>query len=113
MKTVVQIALTAIVAYVLQLFLPWWVIILAAILVAAVLKNTAWVSFIAGFVGIALLWGVLSYYSDHSNASIMSERVSAVFSLSSGTMLIFVSTIIGGVCGGLGSLTGTFLRDLI
>lgn len=113
MKFILQTILTAVLAFVLQMFLPWWMIIVAAFAVAAIVPQKTWLSFMAGFLGIGLLWGIQALMADMSNAGILSERIAGVFSLSSGTMMILVTAVIGAVAGGMGALSGRLLRDLV
>lgn len=66
-------------------------------------------AFIAGFLGIFLLWIVLAGWTNYSNAEILSSRVAQLMGVGSPMLLILVTGIVGGLVGGFAGLTGSFL----
>lgn len=63
MKFFVSLLLTALLSFAACLYLPWWSIALAAFLVAALVPQKPFRSFLAGFAALFLLWGGLSFSS--------------------------------------------------
>lgn len=112
MKLALQIILTGILAYVLSLMLPFWSVAIAGFMVAIIFNEHAFLSFLGGFLGIALLWGLSTWFLSEANNHILLPKVSAIFSLSSFLMIVVIS-VIGGLLGGLAAATGTQLRRLI
>ena len=106
MKFLIQVVLIAILTWLAQLIGPWWVVFIAAALGGMIIKNKGVVSFFAGFLGVALLWYAQALFIDIANESILSSRVAQLFSMNSSMLLILVTSLIGGICGGFGSLTG-------
>ena len=110
MKFLISTILTALLAFVLGLYLPWWSIAIAAFIAGILVRQRPLASFLAGFIGVLLLWAALATWIDYSNGHILASRVSQLFGLSpvSG-MIILISAVIGGLIGGMAALTGSFL----
>ena len=107
MKFALQFILTIIVCFVLQSFLPWWTLAIGAFAVAYFSGNKSYLSFAAGFLGVAILWLGMAYYIDSSTHSILTEKVNKLLPLNS-----FVLTgLIGGLIGGLSALTGALAKS--
>ena len=99
------------IVYVLNDVLPWWTVAVAAFAAAALVPLKPGASFLAGFLGIALLWGVLAAFIDHANAGVMAGRMAEVLPLKGNKMLLIITTgVVGGLVGGLAALTGAFTR---
>ncbi|MBI3217933.1 MAG: hypothetical protein HYZ44_00305 [Bacteroidetes bacterium] len=107
MKFIIQIIATIIVCFLLQSFLPWWTLAVGASAVAYFIDNNALPSFVAGFIGAALLWIGMAYYLDQATHSIITEKVNKLLPLNA----FLLTGIVGGMVGGLSALTGTFLRS--
>ena len=112
MKFLIQLILIAVLAYLGQLLGPWWIVFIAAGLVTALLKSKGGAAFFAGFLGVALLWFLQALAIDMANESILSAKVAQLFSLNSSMLIILVTALVGGICGGFGSLTGSMLGKL-
>lgn len=113
MKFITQVFVIAIFALILEMALPWWGIFIAALIGGFAVSQKDGMVFIAGFLGIGLLWLLQIYLIDADNASILSNKVAQIFGLSSGFMMILLSAVIGGLCGGIGAMLGKSLRALV
>ncbi|MCF2445891.1 hypothetical protein L0657_18160 [Dyadobacter sp. CY345] len=102
-----------IVTAILQLFMPWWTIALIPFLVMIWRAKSGFHSFITGFLAIAFLWFSYGLYSHLSTDGIMSNRIAEIFSLPNGVLLLIVTTIVGGIVGGLSGLSGYFVRKSV
>ena len=109
MKFFLQLILIMLVTYLLQMMLPWWIIFVSAGVVGLLVKGNAFSSFLAGFLGIGLLWFTQVNLIDQANDSVLSMKVAGLFSLSSSMQIILVTALVGAICGGFGALTGHFL----
>lgn len=107
MRFVLQLIVIAVLAFVLELFLPWWSIAVAAF-IGGVALNTR-TNFLAGFLGIALLWFFHALIITSSAAAPLADRVAKLFSLNS-TLLMVVTALIGGLVGGFAAMAGGALR---
>ena len=111
MKFLVAIILTALLAFIGGLFLPWWNIAIVALLIAVLLNQNAGKSFLAGFLGLFLLWGVLAWWINMKNEGILASKIASVLPLGgSAFVLIIVTGIIGGLVAGFAAMSGSYLR---
>ncbi|MFN0199991.1 MAG: hypothetical protein ACKVTZ_00640 [Bacteroidia bacterium] len=69
--------------------------------------------FLAGFIGVALLWALAAFWKDYNNNSILGGRMAELFSIPSTSLLIVVVSLVGGLVGGLASLTGGYLGEML
>lgn len=113
MKIIAAIVLTAFLAYVAGIYstLPWWSFAVTSFLVSLAVHQKAGRSFLSGFLGLFLLWGVMAFMKDAANEHILSAKVAQLlFKNSSSIMLILVTGVVGGLVSGLAALTGSYLR---
>jgi hypothetical protein len=103
----------AIIAWLLTLFLPWWTVAFSGLIFGAVLGKTGWHSFLWGFAGIGGLWLFQTLYIHIANDGILTTRIAELFSLPSPLFIILVTVLIGGVIGGLTTLTGYLFRKML
>ncbi len=110
-KFLVATSLTALFAYALGMYAPWWSIALAACIVAAVVPQKNAKAFVAGLLGIMLLWIIVALVKDGANNHILSSRIANLLPLKGSVgLLVFVTGLIGGLVGGLSALCGSMLR---
>ena len=112
-KVFLKIILTAVLAYVLQTILPWWSVVIAGFTISFIISTKGLSSFLGGFLGIGILWFALATITDYQTDSILTDRVAEIFSIPTGQLLILFTSIIGGLAGGLGALTGSYLRSWV
>jgi hypothetical protein len=114
LKYILSIAVTALLAFVAGLYLPWWGIAIAAFLVSAAIPQKPAFSFLSGFLGVFLLWEVLAWWIDNKNNGILSQKVAALFKMgNSSVLLIVLTSILGALVAGFAALAGSYLRRLI
>ena len=112
MKVLVAVILTALLAVVGGLYFPWWTIAIASFISVLLIPMRTTKAFLAGFLGIFILWAILAWWIDVKNDSILSRKVAQIFPLGgSSFLLILVTAFIGGLVGGLGALCGSYLRN--
>lgn len=104
------IILIALLAWVLGLFLPWWSLALPCILLGAWHGKSGGRSFIYGFLGIALLWLIQSLFIHVGNAGVLTNRIGELLSLPDPILVIVISVFIGGLAGGMSTMTGFFFK---
>ena len=110
-KFITATLLSALLSTVCCLFLPWWSIGVACFVVAAVVAQRPLYAFLAGFTGLFLLWGGLSWYLSSRNGHLLAHKMSVVILQSDRPALLILTTaLIGGLVGGLAALAGSFVR---
>ena len=108
MKIAVQFLFILVLAFILELFLPWWSIAIAAF-AGGMIFNSKW-NFLAGFFSIALLWTVRALLIESNAAADLTERVSSIFMGIGKPLLFLAMAIIGGLVGGFAAMTGSALQ---
>ena len=96
-----------------QSMLPWWSIVFVAGFAGALFEKHGFKSFLMGFFGVLLLWGIYAFIINSGNEGILANRMGQLFEGLSGGTMILVSGIIGGLVGGLGAMTGTLGRKML
>jgi hypothetical protein len=94
-------------ALVLQLFLPWWTMAIAAFAFGYLLKSNQ--NFFAGFLAIALLWGGYAFLIESNSAAPLADRVAAILFVNK-NLLILITAVLGGLVAGFATVTGSLLR---
>lgn len=110
MKKLLYLISTAALAWALTLIIPWWGIMIAALVTSFFIapKNSS--AFWIPFVAIGLLWGLQAFIMSEPNDFIMAERIARLFPLEGNvTLLILVTSVIGGVAAGFSGLLGSAL----
>ena len=112
MKFFTATLLTALLAFISGLFLPWWGIAITSMIVALLIHQSAGKAFVAGLLGLVLLWSGLALLIDIQNGGILSSKIAQVLPLGgSSVLLILVTGLIGGLVAGMAAMTGSFLRS--
>lgn len=111
MKFLTATFLTALLAFISGLFFPWWGIAVASLLVAVLVHQKAGRAFLAGLLGVFLLWAGLAWWIDMKNNGVLSKKVAAVLPLGGNALLLILLTgIVGGLVAGMAAMSGSFLR---
>jgi len=106
MKFIVHVIVILLFSLILQTFLPWWTMAVGAFAAGFYFRQDGYRSFLAGLLGVGLLWLMMAWYIDASTDSILTSKVAAIFPTKTVGSLILVTAIIGGIVGGLASMTG-------
>ena len=113
MKFVLATLLTAALAFLAGMFLPWWSIAVVSFLVALFLNPPAGWGFLSGFLGVFVCWGLLALWIDIKNESILSHKIAQLFHLGgSSVLIILVTALVGGLVGGFAAMAGSSLRPV-
>lgn len=111
MRIISSIVLTAILTYLLGLFLPWWSSAIAAFLIALAILQKPGFAFLGGFAGTFLCWLVLAFWMDVQNAHILSAKMANAFPLGGNySILLFITALTPALPSGLAALAASFLR---
>lgn len=111
MKFLTATILTAILAFISGLFLPWWGIAITSLLVAVLVHQKVGKAFLSGLLGVFLLWVGLAWWIDMKNNGILSKKIATILPLGGNTiLLILVTGLIGGLIAGFAAMSGSFLR---
>lgn len=113
MRFLFCLLLTALLAYVLGMFLDWWCIAIAAFVVAIALPQTPAKAFGSGFLGVFLLWGIMALVIDSRNDHILAGRMGdLILKQSSPAVMILITALMGGIVGALSALSASMFRPV-
>jgi hypothetical protein len=111
MKLLTAILLTAILGFAAPLFLPWYSFAITSLLIGMAIHQKPLKAWLAGFLGLFLLWGLLSLQADIANNHLLSAKVAAILPLGGNYWaLIALTAVIGGLVSGFAALTGCYVR---
>lgn len=99
--------------YLFESFLPWWSVALAAAVGGALVRNSVKKAFIAGFLGIGLLWLLNAGYFHFRSGGMITTRVAAMVNVPWPVLLIIVTGLIGALVGGIAACAGFYLRAAV
>lgn len=113
MRTIFSIILIVILALLVHLYLPfWWLFSLVAFFISFAFGENTWKSFLVGFFGIFLLWISLTTINSINNDFILVNRMSHLLPFKNAILTILATATIGGLVGGLSSLSGYYLKTI-
>ena len=111
MKFFISLILTILLSFAMCLFLPWWSIAIAAFIVAALIPQKPFKSFLTGFVALFLLWGGLSFWMSNNNDHVLAHKVSQlILKMDSPVVLVLATALVGALVAGFAALAGSYLR---
>ncbi|MBA2498244.1 MAG: hypothetical protein H0V30_00800 [Chitinophagaceae bacterium] len=111
MKFLVSVVLIVLLAFLIQLFLPWWSLAIVAFLVGILIYQRAGMAFLSGFTALFLLWGGIAFFINIQNQDILARKVALLLPLGgSSILLILVTALVGALVAGMASLSGHYLR---
>jgi hypothetical protein len=112
MKFIVSVLLTALLSFVICLYMDWWAIAIASFVVAVSIHQQPLKSFLTGFIALLLLWGGLSWWIDMKNEHVLSHKMASLLPFGGSVFLmIMVTALIGGLVAGFASMAGSYLRE--
>ncbi|MEP0369342.1 MAG: hypothetical protein ABJN36_02275 [Cyclobacteriaceae bacterium] len=112
MKFLARLILISIFTYGLSLYAPWWILFVVTFGVCFGIHGSSINTFIGGFLGVGLVWLVTAWILDYQSNAAFTDKMVQLFPVEDGILLVILSGIIGGVCGGLGALTGNSFKQL-
>jgi MFS-type transporter involved in bile tolerance (Atg22 family) len=111
MKFLLSLILTAALSYGLERFFPWYSVAAASFIIAYLINIRGIASFIAGALGVGLLWLGYAWMIDYNTHSILSDKMAGIFGLTDSVYMLIVTFLIGFFVGGFSALSGQSLRN--
>ena len=114
MKFIISTILTALLSFVLGLYLPWWSIAIGSFIVAIAIHQAGWKAFLSGFIALFLLWSVHAWLINAANEGILANKISKLLlNIENPVLLVLVTGGIGALVAGLAALTGSLARKMV
>ena len=73
-------------------------------------KRGSGKAFLVGFIGVGLMWLLVTLYHDLPNEHILSIRMAGIFKLPDYRLFIAVTVFVGALVGGLSAWAGSGLQ---
>ena len=109
----ISVTLIATASAALQMFMPWWIIVVVAFLASYFLKQNAMAAFGSGFLGVFLLWVLCAFLLSAANDNLLATKVAMLLPLKGSVKaLLLVSGLVGGLVAGFAALTGSLASRL-
>ncbi len=113
MKFIIASILTALLGFAAPLYFTWWSFAVTSAIVALLVKQKWWLAFFAGFLGLFILWGGLSYFIDLKNEHLLSQKIASILPLGGSYIsIITVTAVTGALVSGFAALTGSLAGQL-
>ena len=106
-KKTINFIATIVLSIILSQFLPWWSVMVAAIITGYAIGLKGGYIFTIPFLAIALLWMVHAFWLGNVNDFILAKKIAVLLPLQgSPYLLILVTGVIGGIAGGVAGVFG-------
>jgi len=97
-------------SFLLQMFLPWWVIIIISFATCGLIGKTGKISFWQPFLAIALLWTGMALYQSFPNHNVLATRVAEMLGVKLWYIVLLITALIGGLTAGICGYCGYHFR---
>ena len=100
-------------AFLLQLFLPWWVVVVLAFATCGLIGKNAKIAFWHPFLAIFILWTGMALYKSIPNQHILAHRVAEMIGIKAWYAVLLLTGILGALCTAISGLCGYHFRKAI
>lgn len=100
-------------SFLLQLCLPWWSIIVLCFATCGIIGKTGKIAFWQSFLAIFLLWTGMALFKSIPNHHVLATRVAEMFGVKLWPIILFITSLIGGLAAGISGLCGYHFRKAI
>lgn len=97
-------------SFLLQMVLPWWVVIIISFATCGIVGKTGKISFWQPFLAILLLWVGMALFKSIPNNHILATRVAEMLSVNQWPIVLAVTGILGGLVAGISGFCGYQFR---
>ncbi len=100
-------------SFLLQLILPWWVIVILSFVTCGLIGKTAKLSIWQPFFAIALLWTAVALYKSLPNHNLLVSRIAEMFSLHAWWLILLITALLGGLVAAISGYCGYQFRKAV
>ena len=107
-KNTTNFILTLVLAGLLSLVLPWWSVMLAALLSAQVIPLKKAATFFIPFLAVFLFWAIYCFVLSNANDFTLAKKISQLLQVGGNPYaLILLTGVLGGLAAGLSGVLGS------
>ncbi len=100
-------------SFLLQMVLPWWVVIIICFTTCSLIAKTAKIAFWSPFFAILLLWLTVTLFKSLPNNNVLATRIAEMFSLKLWWLVLLVTVFLGGLVAAISGCCGYHFRKAI
>ncbi|MEJ7558706.1 MAG: hypothetical protein WKF66_10395 [Pedobacter sp.] len=100
-------------AFLLQLVLPWWVIVLISFATCGLIGKTGKISLWSPFFAILLLWTAMALYKSIPNEHLLASRVGEMLRVKAWWLVLVLSAVLGAFVAGVSGFCGYHFRKAV
>jgi len=100
-------------SFLLQLVLPWWVIVVISFATCGLVGKTSKVSFWHPFFAIVVLWTAMALFKSLPNHNVLVSRVAVMFGLDIWWLILAITGLLGGLVAAISGFCGYHFRKAV
>lgn len=100
-------------SFLLQLVLPWWVVIVVCFATCGLIGKTGKISFWHPFLAILILWTAMALFKSLPNHHLLATRVANMFGLHFWGWSLVLTVLPGGLVAGISGYCGYHFRKAV
>lgn len=100
-------------SFLLQMVLPWWVIIIISFVTCGLIGKTGKIALWAPFFAILLLWTAVALFKSLPNDNLLAMRVAEMFGLQSWWLILVLTALLGAFTAGISGFCGYHFRKAV
>lgn len=102
-----------ILSFLLQMVLPWWVIVVISFATCGLIGKTGKISLWAPFFAILLLWTGMALFKSLPNNNLLAGRIAEMFGVQSWLLILLLSSVLGAFTAGVSGYCGYHFRKAV
>ncbi|MDB5021418.1 MAG: hypothetical protein JWQ28_2545 [Pedobacter sp.] len=99
--------------FLLQMVLPWWIIVVVSFITCAVVGRTGKLSLWAPFFAILMLWTSVAVFKSIANDNILVDRVAEMLGLNKRWLVLLITVVLGSFVAAISGFCGHHFRKAI
>lgn len=100
-------------AFILQMVLPWWVIVIISFATCGLFGKTAKISLWSPFFAILLLWTGMALYKSIPNEHLLASRVGEMLGVQAWWLVLILTSVLGAFVAGVSGFCGYHFRKAV
>lgn len=100
-------------AFLLQMVLPWWVIVILSFATCGLIGKTAKISLWSPFFAILLLWTGMALYKSIPNEHLLASRVGEMLGVQTWWLVLVLTSVLGAFIAGVSGFCGYHFRKAV
>lgn len=102
-----------ILSFLLQMVLPWWIIIIISFVTCGLIGKTGKIALWAPFFAILLLWTAIALFKTLPNDNILAMRVAQMFGIQAWWLILVLTALLGAFTAGVSGFCGYHFRKAV